>query len=80
MTEKTITVNTALDARQAAFFVQTASKFESRIFVTIEDKRINAKSIMGTVSLGIMEGQIATITAEGADEEAAVEEVAGVLA
>lgn len=80
MTEKTITVNTALDARQAAFFVQTASKFNSRIQVLIGDKKINAKSIMGTISLGITEGQIATIVAEGADEADAVKELSEVLA
>lgn len=80
MTEKTITVNTALDARQAAFFVQTASKFSSRIQVLIGEKKINAKSIMGTISLGITEGQIATVVAEGADEEAAVKELSEVLA
>lgn len=79
MTEKTITVGNALDARQAAFFVQTASKFESKIQLSINDKKINAKSIMGTISLGISSGQVAKITAEGSDETAAVEELAKVL-
>ena len=79
MAEKTITVNTVLDARQAAFFVQTASKFASKIFVTIGEKRINAKSIMGTISMGISEGQTATITADGEDADVAVEELSKVL-
>ena len=79
MAEKTITVRKSLDARQAAFFVQTASKFESRIQVTIDDRKINAKSIMGTISLGITEGQVATIVAEGSDADDAVKEVAHVL-
>lgn len=79
MTEKTLTVNTALDARQAAFFVQTASKFKSKIEVSIGDKKINAKSIMGTISLGISEGQVATVMADGVDEQEAVAEIAGVL-
>ena len=70
----------AMDARAAAYFVQTASKFTSKIQVTIENRRINAKSIMGTISLGIMEGQMATISAEGSDEEEAVNELASVLA
>lgn len=79
MTEKTITVNNALDARQAAFFVQTASKFSSKIQVSIGNKKINAKSIMGTISLGISEGQVATIIAEGSDEVVATEELSEVL-
>lgn len=79
MTEKTITVGNALDARQAAFFVQTASKFESKIQVAIGDKKINAKSIMGTISLGIIEGQIATVIADGNDEDIAVKELSEVL-
>lgn len=79
MTEKTITIGNSLDARQAAFLVQTASKFSSKIQVSIGDKRINAKSIMGTISLEIAEGQVATIAAEGADADAAVAELARVL-
>lgn len=79
MTEKTITVNKALDARQAAFFVQTASKYVSKIQVLIGDKMINAKSIMGTISLGISEGQVATIIANGEDEGEAAEELSKVL-
>lgn len=80
MTEKTVTIKTSLDARQAAFFVQTASKFPCNIQVAIGDKRINAKSIMGTIALGMAEGQIAVITAEGGEEATAVEELAKVLA
>ena len=79
MTEKTVTVKESLDARQAAFFVQTASKFASKIQIAIDNKQVNAKSIMGIISLGIAEGQAATITAEGADEQTAAEEVSAVL-
>ena len=69
-----------LDARQAAYFVQTAGKFESEIQVSVDEKRINAKSIMGTIALNMQEGQTALITADGKDEAAAVEELAAVLA
>lgn len=80
MTQKSVTIKTALDARQAAFFVQTAGKFASEIQISIDEKRINAKSIMGTIALNMQGGQTALITAEGADEAAAVEELAAVLA
>ncbi len=80
MTQKTIIIKASLDARQAAFFVQTAGKYESDIRVAIDDKKINAKSIMGTIALGMQEGQSAMIIAEGADEEAAVQDLASVLA
>ena len=80
MSEKKVIVNSSLDARQAAFFVQTASKYDCKIQVMIDDKKINAKSIMGTIALGIIKGKTAVITAEGNDAEQAVDELAGVLA
>ncbi len=79
MTQRTVTIKTSLDARQAAYFVQTASKFNSEIQVSVEEKKINAKSIMGTIALNMKEGQSATIFANGADEALAVEELAAVL-
>ncbi|MEY8321930.1 HPr family phosphocarrier protein [Lachnospiraceae bacterium 46-61] len=80
MAEKKVIVNSSLDARQAAFFVQTASKYDCKIQVMIDDKKINAKSIMGTIALGIIKGKTAVITAEGSDAEQAVDELAEVLA
>ena len=80
MAEKKVVINSSLDARQAAFFVQTASKYDCKIQVMIDDKKINAKSIMGTIALGIIKGKTAVITAEGNDAEQAVDELAGVLA
>ncbi len=79
MTQKSVTIKTALDARQAAYFVQTAGKYEAEIQVSIEEKRINAKSIMGTIALNMQEGQTAVIMAEGRDEAEAVEDLAAVL-
>lgn len=79
MTQKSVTIKTSLDARQAAYFVQTAGKYEADIQVSIEEKRINAKSIMGTIALNMQEGQTALIMAEGRDEAAAVEDLAAVL-
>lgn len=75
MKEQTLIVESSLEARPAALFVQTASKFKSSIHVMIDDKRVNAKSIMGIISLGILDGQAVTISAEGEDEAEAVDEL-----
>ena len=80
MTQKAIVIKSALDARQAAYFVQTAGKFEAEIHVSVEEKKINAKSIMGVIALNMQEGQTAVITAEGNGEAEAAEELAAVLA
>lgn len=61
-----------LEARPAALFVQIASKFESHIAVVVGDKQVNAKSIMGMMSLGAIKGQVIDINATGEDEAEAV--------
>ncbi|MFP4698189.1 MAG: HPr family phosphocarrier protein [Eubacteriales bacterium] len=77
MIKKTITVKIAsgFEARPVALFVQVASKFESNIYVEMEDKSVNAKSIMGMMSLGVLEGEQITVTADGKDEEEAISEI-----
>lgn len=55
-----------------ALLVQLASRFKSDVFVDIADKHINAKSIMGMMSIGLPEGEKITVTAEGEDEEGAI--------
>ncbi|MCQ2493684.1 MAG: HPr family phosphocarrier protein [Lachnospiraceae bacterium] len=74
MQNKTITVNieNGLEARPIALLVQEAGKFDSRIYLEIGTKKVNAKSIMGMMSLGLTNGDDLTISAEGSDEEAAV--------
>ena len=79
MTSKIITLKKALDTRQAALFVQTASKFKSIIKISVGDINVNAKSLMCIISLGLSDGKQATIIAEGEDENSAVEEVTAVL-
>ncbi len=79
MTEKSVIVKKTLDTRTAAFFVQTASKFESKVKVSLEDKIVNAKSLMCIISLGITPDTEVKISADGSDEKEAVKEVAGVL-
>jgi len=73
MKSETITATSSLETKPLALFVQTASQFKSVIRVSIGNKVISGKSIMGMISLGILEGQDITISAEGEDEEKAVE-------
>lgn len=77
MVTKKITINipTGLEARPVALLVQVASRYESSIFVECEDKKVNAKSIMGMMSLGIAAGEEVTVTANGVDEEEAIENI-----
>ncbi len=78
MISKEVTVNLPADAeaRPVAVLVQIASKYESKVYIAAKDKKINAKSIMGMMSLGFRQGDNLTIEAEGADAENAVEEIA----
>ena len=69
----TINIPSGLEARPVALFVQVASRYESSIFVEIKDKRINAKSIMGMMSLGLDTGEKVTAIVEGSDETVALE-------
>lgn len=81
MVSKTIKVNLAADAeaRPVAVLVQRASQFESKVFIQSGDKKINAKSIMGMMSLGLKQDEEVTISAEGEDEASAVENLAEYL-
>ena len=62
-----------LHARPAVFFIQKANEFKSSIWVEKEERRVNAKSLLGVLSLGIMGGTDIRIIADGSDEEEAVE-------
>ncbi len=64
------------EARPVAVLVQLASKYESKIYIIAKDKKINAKSIMGMMSLGFGQGDKLSIQAEGPDAQEAVEEIA----
>lgn len=61
-----------LHARPATFFIQKANEFKSIIWVEKGERRVNAKSLLGVLSLGIVKGTAINIIAEGPDEEAAV--------
>jgi phosphocarrier protein len=61
-----------LHARPATFFIQKANEYKSSIWVEKEERRVNAKSLLGILSLGIVEGSAIRIIADGTDEEQAV--------
>lgn len=67
-----VRLKTGLHARPAALFVQEANKYSSEVFVEKDDKKVNAKSIMGIMSLAISSGTEINISGEGTDEEQAV--------
>ena len=75
MVSKSMTINIpkGLEARPVALLVQVASQYESSIYVEIQEKKVNAKSIMGMMSLGLAEGEKITIIANGPDEESAID-------
>lgn len=70
-----ITNETGLHARPASKFVQKASSFKSEVTLIYGEKEVNAKSIMGVLSLGVSQGKEITIKCDGEDSETAVEEL-----
>ena len=62
-----------LHARPATFFIQKANEFKSSIWIEKEERRVNAKSLLGIRSLGIVGGTAIRIIADGADEQVAVD-------
>lgn len=71
----TVELQTGLQARPAAQFVQQANRFSSDIFIEKEEKRVNAKSIMGLMSLAIGTGEDIRLIADGSDEDDALNEL-----
>jgi len=74
MITKSMSVNIpeGLDPSSIAMFIQIASQYESRIYVEVEQKRVNAKSIMGMMSLGLPQGSDLMMIADGKDEDKAL--------
>ena len=68
----TIQLSTGLEAHPVAQLVQVASQFNSEIYVEIGQKKVNAKSIMGIMTLGLDSGEQIILSANGEDEEAAM--------
>ena len=67
-----VELKTGLQARQAALFVQDANRYQADVYLQKDEKKVNAKSIMGIMSLAISKGSTVVISAEGSDEEQAV--------
>ena len=70
--EVVITNASGLHARPATFFIQKANCYKATIWVEKDNRRVNAKSLLGVLSLGIAQGMTVTLIADGADEEAAL--------
>ena len=70
-----IQLSSGLEARPVAMLVQVASQFNSEIYVEIGKKKVNAKSIMGMMTLGLDSGEEITLSANGEDEEAAMSSI-----
>ena len=73
--EVTIGLASGLEARPAAMLVQVASQYDSEIYVESEERHVNAKSIMGMMTLGLDNGEEVTVTANGKDESEAMDGV-----
>ncbi len=72
---KEVTINNlvGLHARPATFFIQKANEFKSSIWVEKDERRVNAKSLLGVLSLGIVKGTTVSLIGDGADEKEAVD-------
>ena len=81
MVTKEVVINNqvGLHARPATFFIQKANEFKSSIWIEKEDRRVNAKSLLGVLSMGITKGTRISIIAEGPDEEEAVKALTEML-
>jgi phosphocarrier protein len=82
MVSKEVVINNqvGLHARPATFFIQKANEFKCSIWVEKEERRVNAKSLLGVLSLGIVKGTTINIIADGADEAEAIETLATLVA
>ena len=81
MKQKEITIGlpSGLEAKPVAMFVQIAGKFQCQISVEYNRRQVNAKSIMGMMSLGIAQGEKVKVTADGPDEDEAIQNIENYL-
>lgn len=82
MVTKEVVINNqvGLHARPATFFIQKANEFKSSIWIEKDDRRVNAKSLLGVLSLGIVKGTAVNLIADGPDEEEAIGTLADLIA
>lgn len=76
----TVQNSVGLHARPATFFIQKANSYKSSVWVEKGDRRVNAKSLLGVLSLGVVQGMSITLIADGADEEEALKGLAELIA
>lgn len=74
-----VEIQVGLHARPATFFVQKANEFKSSVWLEKDDRRVNAKSLLGVLSLGIVKGTDVKLVADGPDEEAACDALSEML-
>ena len=81
MVTRSITIQNSvgLHARPATYFIQEANKYKSTISIKKDKRKVNAKSLLGVLSLGIVQGMTIEIEAEGADEKEAVEGIENLI-
>ncbi len=77
--ELTVQLDSALDTRPVALLVQTASQFDSDVYLEVENRRVNAKSIMGMMTLGLDTGTEVTVSVNGVDEDEAMKKIEAYL-
>ncbi len=70
-----IKLPTGLEARPVALLVQVASQYESKVYVECENKKVNAKSIMGMMTLGLSAGEEVEVIVDGVDEAVAMDNI-----
>lgn len=78
--EVTINNQVGLHARPATFFIQKANEFKSSIWIEKDDRKVNAKSLLGVLSLGIVKGTSVNLVADGNDEKEALNTLAALIA
>ena len=71
--EIAIVNDVGLHARPATFFIQKANSYKASIWIEKEDRRVNAKSLLGVLSMGIVQGTVITLIADGEDEAEAID-------
>lgn len=77
--EVIVRCESGLHNKQVTYFVQKANEFKSSVWLESENRRMNAKSLLGIMSLGIVTGAVVTLSADGSDEEEAVNALEAML-
>ena len=77
--QTTVKCESGLHNKQATYFIQKANEYRSSIWIEVDDRRINAKSLLGVLSMGVTTGTNVTLVADGVDEEAAVNALSEML-